>query len=108
MTWMSSLFMHVPPKMGLSQSEQRLLLAALRGGTDEDLSDELAISVSAVKKAWRSIYDRAAEHLPGHILDGEREDGERGKQKKQRLLAHLRSHPEELRPHSRKLLKHNT
>ena len=108
MTWMSSIFMHVPPQMGLSQGEQRLLLAALRGGTDEELSDELAITVSAVKKAWRSIYDRAAVHLPGTILDGGREDGERGKQKKQRLLAHLRSHPEELRPHSRKLLKQNT
>ena len=30
---------------------------------------------------------------------------DRGKQKKQRLLAYLREHPEELRPVSRKLLQ---
>jgi hypothetical protein len=94
------------PQIGFSRSEQKLLSAALRGGTDEELSDELVISLSAVKKAWSSVYDRAAEHLPDSILavetEEERRNGDRGKQKKQRLLAYLREHPEELRPCARR------
>jgi DNA-binding CsgD family transcriptional regulator len=104
MSWISSLFHYDAPQIGFSLSEQKLLLAALRGGTDEELSDELAISLSAVKKAWSSIYDRATDHLPDSILtptEEERLNGDRGKQKKQRLLAYLREHPEELRPYAR-------
>ncbi|HKV78639.1 MAG TPA: hypothetical protein VJP02_10885 [Candidatus Sulfotelmatobacter sp.] len=106
MSWLSSLFHCDAPKMGFSRSEQRLLLAALRGGIDEELSDELVISLSAVKKVWSSVYDRVANQLPDSILTVETEEGrgngDRGKQKKQRLLAYLRGHPEELRPYSRK------
>jgi len=107
MSWISSLFHYDAPQIGFSRSEQKLLSAGLRGGTDEELSDELAISVSAVKKAWSSVYQRAADHLPGSILtvatEEERREGDRGKQKKQRLLAYLREHPEELRPYARKV-----
>jgi hypothetical protein len=106
MSWISSLFHYDAPQIGFSRSEQKILLAALRGGTDEELSDELAISISAVKKAWSSVYDRAADHLPDSIFsietEAERRDSDRGKQKKQRLLAFLREHPEELRPYARK------
>jgi DNA-binding CsgD family transcriptional regulator len=106
MTWTTSLFLYEAPKAGFSPSEQRLLLAAMRGQTDEDLSDELTISLSAVKKTWSSIYERAASHLPDFGLTHDAEEGrrcgDRGKQKKQRLLAYLREHPEELRPYSRR------
>ena len=106
MSWISSLFFYVTPRIGFAPNEQRMLLAALRGGTDEELSDELAISLSAVKKAWRSVYERAKKALPGSVLNDDetpgREEGDRGKQKKQRLLNYLRAHPEALRPHSRK------
>ena len=109
LSWTTSLFLYEAPKIMFSPSEQRLLQAALRGSTDEDLSDELAISLSAVKKGWRSIYTRAEVHLPDSILnvdaEEEQRNGDRGKQKKQRLLACLREHPEELRPYSRKTLK---
>ena len=60
--------------------------------------------LSAVKKAWSSVYDRVADHLPDSILavetEEERPPGDRGKQKKQRLLVYLREHPEELRPYA--------
>jgi len=104
--WSSSIFVYRPPSIYFSRSEQKLLIAALQGGTDEELSYELAISVSAVKKAWSSVYDRAANHLPESIFpvdaEQERRNGDRGKQKKPRLLAYLREHPEELRPYSRR------
>jgi len=80
-----------------------LLLAGLRGGTDEELADELGISLSAVKKAWQSIYERVSACDPELVPAAHpTESGayERGKMKKQRLIAYLRDHPEELRPAS--------
>jgi DNA-binding CsgD family transcriptional regulator len=98
-TWIGSVFAYHAPRFGLRPSEQRLLLAALQGGTDEDLADELGVSLSAVKKTWRSIYERVASSDEGLIPASEQDGGcERGKEKKQRLLAYLRDHPEELRP----------
>jgi DNA-binding CsgD family transcriptional regulator len=99
-SWGSSFFVYSRPKVLFRPAEQRLLLAALRGLTDSELSDELAISLSAVKKTWLAIYDRAGLALGGQF-GGNRNsqiDFKRGKEKKQRLLAYLRVHMEELRP----------
>jgi hypothetical protein len=100
-SWVGLFFVYTPPRLGLSPSEQRLLHSAFSGGTDEELSDMLGISLFAVKKSWRAIYERVAEPLPELVPDRSEIDGQtpsRGKQKKQRLLAYLREHPEELRP----------
>jgi hypothetical protein len=102
-------FIYRAPQCGFNRSEQRLLLSALDGGTDEELADRLQISVSAVKKKWHSIYDRVGTRLPQLLPHSEAdvEPSERGKAKKQRLLAYVHDHPEELRPVSRTLLKQN-
>jgi DNA-binding CsgD family transcriptional regulator len=99
-SWVGSLFIHESPRFCFRPSEQRLLLTALRGGTDEELSDELGISHSAIKKTWLLIYERVSAYLPVFSPNHEPAEGanERGKEKKQRLLAYLREHPEELRP----------
>ena len=102
------LFLYQPPRFGFSVSEHRLLHSALAGGTDEELSGELGISLSTVKKTWRSVYDRVAACMPELIPSNSQPDGEaskRGRDKKQRLISYLREHPEELRPVSRKLLQ---
>jgi hypothetical protein len=100
-TWASALFLYQPPRFGFAPGEQRFLLAAQLGGTDEDLADELGISLSAINKAWHSNYDRVCAHdpelVPATTFSEEGAAG-RGKTKKQRLLAYLRDHPEELRP----------
>ena len=60
----------------------------------------LGISLSAVKKTWRSIYDRVTANSAG-LIPGQMSEEltiERGEEKKQRLLAYLREDPEELRP----------
>ena len=79
-----------------------MLLAALGGRTDEDITETLEISLSAVKKTRRSIYERVTAQSPGLIPDQVPEEltSEGSKEKKQRLLAYLREHPEELRPAS--------
>ena len=110
-SWVWSFFLYAPPQFGFSRSEQRLLSSALEGGTGEELSGTLGISVFAVKKTWRMIYDRVAACQPELVPTNLHADAwtqDRGKQKKQRLLAHLREHPEELRPVSRKLLQQAT
>jgi DNA-binding CsgD family transcriptional regulator len=101
-TWIGTLFVYQPPQFGFRPSEQRLLLAALQGGTDDDLARELGISLSGVKKTWGSIYGRVRLRSPGLIPDHVPAEltSERGKEKKQRLLAYVREHPEELRPAS--------
>ena len=99
-SWVGVLFLHEAPRFGFRPSEQRLLLTALSGGTDDELSDELGVSLSAVKKTWLLIYDRVSGHLPGFSSNRDAMEGraERGSGKKQRLLNYLREHPEELRP----------
>jgi hypothetical protein len=107
-SWVGSLFVCPPPRFCFSKSEQRLLASAMNGGSAEELAGELKISVSAVKKTWCSIYRRVAERAPelapGHSRNGS-QVSERGKEKKKRLMAYLREHPEELRPISRKILE---
>jgi len=99
-TWASSLFAYETPQCGFRRSEQRLLLAALRGETDQELACRLGISLSTVKKSWLSIYEQISNHLPMFSFRPFcRARGRRTRErKKQRLLAYLRKHPEELRP----------
>jgi hypothetical protein len=108
-TWLSgsAMFSYQAPRFFFTRSEQRLLQAAMQGNTDTELSEQLGISASSVRRCWLSIYDRVAARAPevlGLHAPVEYENGNmvRGKGKKNRLLAYLREHPEELRPLSRK------
>jgi DNA-binding CsgD family transcriptional regulator len=107
-SWVGSLFLHPPPQFGFSRGEQKQLRLALVGVTDEELAEALGITIFTVKKNWVSIYDRVAVCRP-ELVPADSQMGDsgqrRGKQKKQRLLAYLREHPEEFRPVSRKLLR---
>jgi hypothetical protein len=106
--WVDALFHYRPPQLGFSRAEQQLLLTAFRNeaGTDQELAATLGVSPPTVKKMWLSIYRRAAG-LPELAPDGGepgRESARRGREKRRRLLAYLRDHPEELRPLSRKAI----
>jgi hypothetical protein len=106
-TWVGSLFEYRPPRCGFRPSEQRMLLMALGGGTDDELSQELGVSIPTIKKMWLSVYRRVDQNLPDlnpNHPQPEVEMTQRGKEKKRHLLIYLRKHPEELRPVSRKLL----
>ncbi len=110
-SWIGSLFVYQPPRFSFNRSEQRLLLAALNGGTDQELCEDLEISLDTIKKTWRRIYGRVAACSPEVLVHGSAEDRlrtERGKEKKQRLILYLRDHPEELRPASRRLFQKTT
>ncbi len=106
-SWVGALFDYHPPMLGLNRSEQRLLSCALPGATDEELAETLGTSLSTVKKIWVSIYRRVESCLPELISDSlpsETPASGRGREKRRRVLAYLREHPEELRPISRELV----
>jgi hypothetical protein len=111
-SWVSTLFDYRPPRFGFTRGEQQLLQAALTSfhGTDQELAGALHLSVPTVKKMWGSIYRRVADCDPELVPDStlaESGTRERGREKRRSLLAYIREHPEELRLHSRKLLRQN-
>jgi hypothetical protein len=64
----------------------------------------LGSSLHAIKKLWISIYQRVEDHLSELIPNQQQLElpaNGRGKEKRRRLLAYLREHPEELRPIAR-------
>jgi hypothetical protein len=106
-SWVGALFDYHPPMLGFSPREQRLLSCALTGATDEHLAEMLETSLAAVKKIWVAIYHRVESSVSELIPDSLRSEipaSGRGREKRRRLLAYLRDHPEELRPFARKLL----
>ncbi|MGH9805714.1 MAG: hypothetical protein ACRD9W_00360 [Terriglobia bacterium] len=111
-SWVGTLFDYHPPRFGFSRAEQQMLQAALAGpcGTDQELAGALSVSLPTIKKTWNSIYQRVAACDPELVPDpmhAESGTSERGPEKRRRLLAYVREHPEELRLHSRKLLARN-
>ena len=91
------MYRYQPPVLRLRPAEQRLLAAALAGKTDAELSAELELSIEAIKKRWMSVFARIEEFKPEILSTAEIGDG-RGPQKRHRVVAYIRTHPEELRP----------
>lgn len=100
------LFQGPLPLLGLRPSDQELLSAVLKGATDRELAQILRITVPAVKRRWEDIYHRikSLDVDLGPGFHSEPNGGKRGPQKRHRLLAYLRQHPEELRPFTSKSL----
>ncbi len=94
-------FQYTRPILRFTLVDQQLLVAALEGFTDRELSEYLGLSTEAVKKRWASVYERVESVMPS-LLPFSNNDGPkqtRGLQKRHHLLAYLRGHLEELRPY---------
>jgi hypothetical protein len=96
----ATLYRYQSPVLRLRPAEQKLLAAALTGKTDAELSADLGLSIEAIKKRWMSIFDRIDEFKPAILGRGEADSDGRGPQKRHRVVAYIRTHPEELRPFS--------
>ena len=94
-------FEHRRPRFGFAASEQRVLIRALEGSTDIEIADQLGLSLTTVKHAWKRIYERASSVAP-FVIGEDIEDGRRGQEKRRKLLVYLEDHPEELRPYANK------
>jgi hypothetical protein len=94
------MYRYQAPVLRLRPAEQALLVAALDGKTDAELSAHLGVSVEAIKKRWISIFGRVDEFRPEILASNDVDSTGRGPQKRHRVVAHVRTHPEELRPFS--------
>jgi len=86
------------PVLGLSERNQELLSRALETFSDDELGRRLGVTTAAVKKRWSSIFYHVGKLRPDLVLVDE-DRHTRGPQKRHRLLAYIRQHPEELRPY---------
>lgn len=100
----AELFQHqLAPQFAFTRGQQELLELALEGNDDATAAKSLFVTRPAIKRRWESIFERVGLLQPDLCpLDGE---GTRGLQKRQRILAYVRSHPEELRPFDAKQSK---
>jgi hypothetical protein len=98
------LFRGIRPQLGLRCTDQDLLTAALELSNDSEIAEALHISTAAVKRRWAMIFDRLRPWAAQiGIDDRETKDTTRGKKKRDRVIAYVREHPEELRPYSAKV-----
>jgi hypothetical protein len=96
----AKIYRYQEPTLRLRPAEQTLLAAALDGKTDAELSTHLGLSLEAIKKRWISIFERVDEFKPDILNEVEPVSERRGPQKRHRVVAYIRAHPEELRPFS--------
>jgi hypothetical protein len=92
------MYRYQEPTLHLGPAEQKLLIAALSGKTDAELSADLGLSIEAIKKRWMSIFARVDEFKPEILSRADADTDGRGPQKRHRVVAYVRTHPEELRP----------
>lgn len=100
-TPVSAVFTYLPPRFRFTAGEQRMLLRAIDGLTDEEIAGTLDVSRDAVKQTWRSIYDHVIQVMPDLVDRGQMVSGEgaRGQEKRRRIVAYVRDNAQELRPH---------
>jgi len=96
----AKMYRYQAPLLHLRPAEQKLLASALAGKTDAELRSDLGLSIEAVKKRWMSVFDRVDEFKPDILSQTDVDSESRGPQKRHRVVAYVRSHPEELRPFS--------
>ena len=84
------------PILQFSPSQKKLLAAALRGAENAELAHGLCRTPSAIKRTWTGIFEKCARHHPELLPTTE--GSLRGQQKRHKVMAYIREHPEELRP----------
>ncbi len=100
-TPVSAVFTYLPPRFRFTAGEQRMLVRAIDGLTDEEIAGTLDVSRDAVKQTWRSIYDHVIQVMPDLVERGQSggAEGARGQEKRRRIVAYVRDNAQELRPH---------
>jgi hypothetical protein len=99
----ASLFQWGEPRFHFSPGEQRVLSRAVLDESDDEIAEEIGLSLAAVKKVWRRAYERVADVAPTLLdTDGDGASATRGKEKRRNLIRYLRYHLYELRPLARR------
>ena len=104
---LSMMFNTGQARIGFSRAEQKLLQWSLMYERDEEIAHDLNMSLDAVRKHWRSIYERVLLAEPSFFSEEPR-DGSRGRAKRRQLLQYLLTHMEELRPYRTRSRMHDS
>jgi hypothetical protein len=100
-TTASVLFVRTRPRFHFSRAEQRVLQHAVMDLPDSEIADAIGVTADSVKKVWRRIQERVAAVAPEMVQDEPKRQGARGREKRSRIIAYVRHHPQELRPFRR-------
>jgi hypothetical protein len=84
------------PIFNFSPSQKRLLVAALRGAENAELASCLCRTPAAIKRTWSGIFEKCLQHSPALLPTTK--GSLRGQQKRHKVMAYIREHPEETRP----------
>jgi hypothetical protein len=84
------------PILDFTPSQKRLLITALRGAESTELADSLCRTPAAIKRTWTGIFEKCVRH--NQALLPATEGSLRGQQKRHKVMAYVRAHPEEMRP----------
>jgi hypothetical protein len=84
------------PVLDFTSSQKRLLMAALRGAENAELAEHLCRTPAAIKRTWSGIFEKCVQHNPA-LLPATK-GSLRGQQKRYKVMAYIREHPEEIRP----------
>jgi len=108
-TGMSLLFSHARPRCGFTQKDQQVLQCAIDDLADDEIAGHLNITPHGVNMRWRAIYARVQQDSDIAALifgngwnpaeENSRADAP-ATQKRRRVVAYVRAHPEELRPYA--------
>jgi DNA-binding CsgD family transcriptional regulator len=93
---------YAPPRFAFTPREQHVLSLAFDGATDRAIARAAGISESAVKKHFRTLYEKvhAAGAFEPLVAGAMPAESTRGVELRRHLLTYLREHPEELRPYN--------
>jgi hypothetical protein len=92
--WPGSAMISPHPRFGFTAVEQQLLELALLDHSDRDAAAALNLSTEAIKKRWRSIYQKVSQ-IEAAFLPPELN----GSGQRRALLQNLRGNLQELRPY---------
>jgi DNA-binding CsgD family transcriptional regulator len=102
MSMATQMFDPPAPRLGLTTAEQRVVLRALDGASDQAIATSLGLSPETVRSNWKSIYQRLAALVPGLVGTAAASDGAtRGTERRRAAIEYLRQNMHELRPWSR-------
>jgi len=108
-TGISLLFSFARPRCGFTRKDQQVLQCAMDDLSDDEIASHLNITPDGVNMRWRAIYARIQNDpdLAALVYGNGWEPTEESnrpdalaKQKRRRVVAYVRSHPEELRPYA--------
>ena len=92
--WPGSVMISPHPRFGFTAVEQQLLELALLDHSDREAATALQLSTEAIKKRWRSIYQKVSQ-IEAALLTPELN----GSGQRRALLQSLRNNLQELRPY---------